>query len=342
MEHLGEVIPLFPGIRIRPEGPTFKDLADLWLKSRGSKMACPQNVIRHVNHLERLWDLTEGELRPRAIAKALAELMETLGPSTVNKVRGTGRQIIKDAILNEDWSGTNPFDVIDRLQETKAIHRNISLEEARALLPHLAMYRRREALFMLYLGPRPGEMRGLKKADVDFARGTILIRRSNGRNRTKTGKEREVPIPDGLWPYLEDAVRSSACEYVFPERGGDHAQRADSKLARVLREPLRKAGLVTGYRLSCRRKGCGYSDERPTAEKPPCPKCGFRLLPVGLPIKVRFYDLRHSAATLHTQAGANPLAVQMALGHAPESLTQSLYTHLTVEDVRRELNKLQI
>ena len=152
-----------------------------------------------------------------------------------------------------------------------------------------------------------------------------------------------MPIPEGLWPTLEEALADAPkdCHLVFPRTNG-RRQREDAKLSRALQTALGRAGLVTGYEFVCRRQGCGYREESQTNEPRDCPKCDFTLWEIPLPIPVRFYDLRHSAATLHREAGADPLAIQLVLGHAPENLTDSVYTHLSMDYLRREINKLKI
>lgn len=346
MEPRDNVIPFPGGSRSRPGIPTFFDLAQEWLRTEGARMAEPANERRHVDHLRALWHHTEGELRPRHVKEALHALLRpggTLGPSTVNKIMSTGRRIIREAALNDRWTSPNPFEVVKRLRQAKAHHRTLRLAECRALLPHLRVDRRREALTMLYLGMRPGELKALRRIDVNLVEGEILIRRSNARDRTKTGKERLVPIPVGLRPALDEALADSpaGCELVFPAPSG-RRQRADMKLSRMLRDGIRKAGLVTGYRYCCRRKGCGHREERRELEALRCPRCRMVLWAHGVPRHVRWYDLRHSAATLHREAGCDPLVIQLVLGHAAENLTDSVYTHLAPDYVRHQLNKLFI
>ena len=48
----------------------------------------------------------------------------------------------------------------------------------------------------------------------------------------------------------------------------------------------------------------------------------------GLP-RVRFHDLRHTAATLLLEAGAHPRVVAERLGHATPSLVMNIYGHAT-------------
>jgi integrase len=48
----------------------------------------------------------------------------------------------------------------------------------------------------------------------------------------------------------------------------------------------------------------------------------------GLPKNTRFYDLRHTCATLLLRQGVNPKFVQELLGHADISLTLNVYSHV--------------
>ncbi len=51
------------------------------------------------------------------------------------------------------------------------------------------------------------------------------------------------------------------------------------------------------------------------------------LAAAGLP-KIRFHDLRHSAATLLLTQGIHPKIVQERLGHANISVTVDIYSHV--------------
>jgi len=48
----------------------------------------------------------------------------------------------------------------------------------------------------------------------------------------------------------------------------------------------------------------------------------------GLP-RLRFHDLRHTAATHLLEAGINPKVVSETLGHSSVSITLALYSHVT-------------
>jgi integrase len=54
----------------------------------------------------------------------------------------------------------------------------------------------------------------------------------------------------------------------------------------------------------------------------------------GLP-RIRFHDLRHTAATLWFQKGLNPKVVQEVLGHSRVNITLDIYSHM-VPDMQLE------
>jgi integrase len=326
-----------------PRGEPFRVLAQRWLETEGKRLVCPDNEARHIKHMKPLWKLREGELTPRRIKEAFFSLLRAnggrLSPATVNKLRSTGRRVVRDAQENGEWLSLNPFEVVRRQREEETPHLVLNLVQVPRVFIRLREDRRREAMFMLVFGCRPGELKGLRKQDIDRRNKTITFRRSNGRDSTKTGKVRVVPVPHGMWTLIREAIHASRCEYLFPKSGGEGRQRADTKLSRTLRTALARARIVTGYRYTCRRKGCGIIQEDGTFDGRRCPKCGFKMWRWPLGIPMRWYELRHSAATLHEQAGCALPVIQRALGHSMRSTTRR-YLHPSDEYVRRELGKL--
>ena len=60
----------------------------------------------------------------------------------------------------------------------------------------------------------------------------------------------------------------------------------------------------------------------------------------GLPEDLRYYDLRHTAATLMIASGANIKVVQRQMGHRTASLTLDVYGHLLPEDLDAVADRL--
>ena len=191
----------------------------------------------------------------------------------------------------------------------------------------------------IYTGLRKGELLGLRKSDVDLVGRLISVRRSYARDTTKGGHAEAVPIASELVPYLQEAIRRSPSDLVFPNEDGSMLS-DESSLQELLRTALGRAGIVTGYNHVCRRKGCGHSEQVADAELRHCPKCQMKLWPRALVRKIRFHDLRHTTASLLMMAGANPAAVQRILRHSDPRITTEVYGHLAPEYLRREIDLL--
>jgi len=65
----------------------------------------------------------------------------------------------------------------------------------------------------------------------------------------------------------------------------------------------------------------------------------MRLWVSPLPRKLRFYDLRHTHATLLRKAGVDLGAVQRALGHSSPEITAAVYDHSDLEDYREHVER---
>jgi integrase len=57
--------------------------------------------------------------------------------------------------------------------------------------------------------------------------------------------------------------------------------------------------------------------------------------------KIRFHDLRHSAATILKMGGVPDEAIQKLLGDASVRTTQEIYMHLTRDGERRAADKME-
>ncbi len=53
-----------------------------------------------------------------------------------------------------------------------------------------------------------------------------------------------------------------------------------------------------------------------------------------------FHSLRHTFGTLLAQSGVSPQEAQRLMRHSTINLTMNLYTHLTIQDKARAINKL--
>jgi integrase len=210
----------------------------------------------------------------------------------------------------------NPAADVDKVRQPRREMQALGADEAKRFLAAIEGTRD-EALFKmaLFTGMRPGEYLGLKWQDIDMKKGAITVQRtlvktSEGYhfNEPKTGRSRRtVPIP----PSVVEALRRHKSEQL--------QQRLK------LRSAWEQPDLVFTNELG------GFVERQNLLHRQ------FRkaLKAAGLPVTLRLYDLRHTAATLLLAAGVHPKVASERLGHASITMTLDTYSHL-MPDMQRE------
>ncbi|MDP9236359.1 MAG: site-specific integrase [Chloroflexota bacterium] len=206
-----------------------------------------------------------------------------------------------------------PRNVADLVDPPRMCRHDISTlgpEQAHVLLD-AAAGDRLEALYVLALttGMREGEILGLKWRDVDFAGRAVEVRGSLQR------------VPSGL---------------VLAEPKTDRSRRHIGLTETALVALRQHRALQATERL---RLGAAWRNELDFVfvdetgspiEATRFLRTSFKplLKAAGLP-KIRFHDLRHSAATLLLGRGIHPKIVSEMLGHSQIAITLDLYSHVT-------------
>jgi integrase len=271
----------------------------------------------------------------------LHEKAQHLSAQSVNHLRGYLGRAINWARRMGKWSGPNPVSDTKKRRLPKSLPDYLRPDEVGPVLAALPTRWRGLFATAIYTGMRKGELLGLRKTDVDLQRRLVAVARSYDRDTTKGGHADVLPIAAELVPYLEAAIDASPSDLVFPKPDGTMAGETLS-LEIVLRCALRRAGIVTSYRHSCRRQGCGHREEAADAILRRCPTCNMKLWPHGLVRPIRFHHLRHTTASLLMMAGANPAAVQRIMRHSDPRLTTEVYGHLAPGYLRSEIDRLQL
>ena len=196
-----------------------------------------------------------------------------------------------DMAVRMGWCSGNAASGLKAPKQPGRLPRALPPEQTALLLQatDAASERRNLALLavMYGCGLRVSEVVGLNLVDIDMGEAEILV-------RGKGGKERIVPVPDGVRKLLSD--------YLVPRMGhADYNQQA-LFLNRL------------GGRLSAR------SVQRMLKN---------RALATGADVSVTPHRLRHSFATHLLTGGVNLRAIQELLGHASLSTTER-YTHLDI------------
>ncbi len=271
------------------------------------------------------------ERHGRASARGLA-------PASVNHVRAYLRTAFNRARRAGVWTAPNPAADTEARKVPKRAYQTLAAEEVPAMLAHVPEDWRGFFAAAAYLALRKGECAGLLKTDAVLERGLLTVRASYDRDTTK-GKHADVlPIPPPLAPYVAAGLLTPG-PYLFPAPDGS-MRSPESDPERILRRALGRAGIVVGYEHRCRRcqaRGKPHVERHPDPAPRRCASCGMALWPVALPRRLRFQDLRHSAATILLRAGVDAHRVQRILRHASVTTTTGTYAHLLAEDLRPAL-----
>ena len=176
--------------------------------------------------------------------------------------------------------------------------------------------------FSLATGMRPGEVQALQWKDVDLERGTVAVRRSL------------VHLKQGRWEFGEPKTRQSRRTIPLPRSVTRQlaAHRADQAAFR-----LRLKGAYRDRDLVFANETGGPLDGQNLAYRTLKPI----LRAAGLSARFRWYDCRHTCATLLLAAGENPKVVSERLGHATVAFTLDRYAHVLPGMQERATNRLE-
>jgi integrase len=202
----------------------------------------------------------------------------------------------------------NPSDGVDRPRVPKYQIEPLTVEEARKFLDTAKeMEDPFYPLFVLAIstGMRAGELLGLEWEDVDLKNSRLsvrhtLINKTKTLAEPKTAKARRVIELTGL---AVDVLK-------------DHRKKqAETRLQESAWDSTYNLVFPTGIGTPFDHSHLTQRHFHPILEK-----AGLR--------KIRFHDLRHTAATLLLQAEEHPKVVQEMLGHSTISMTLDTYSHV--------------
>jgi integrase len=301
---------------------TFAELVKWWWDEYGSRLRSA-TILGTINkHLvPDLGTLLLTEVTPPRVEGLLVGKEKVLSPKTINTLRGFLLRMFNLAIRRGLWNGINPATRVERRKVPKRLPEYLRFEEVPRVLDALPPQLRPLFATAVYTGMRQGELLGLRKGDVDLEAGTITVARSYNHETTKGGHADMLPLADELRPFLEEVIKASPSQFVFPAGDGS-MQTKETALDKRLRAAMGRAGLVTGFIHRCRR--CHKQLLAATAEVGRCTgphptligqTCGMALWPKPVPRHVRFHDLRHTTATLLLKNGVPLATVQRILRH---------------------------
>jgi integrase len=254
-------------------------------------------------------DVALGDISRQLAREWVADLSVYLAPASVHKAVGVLRQVLAMAV-RENRLVMNPVDGVELPLVTAAEQRFLTLEQLHALAEAAGVYR--PLVYVLgACGLRFGEVAELRWRDVDLpglrlriARSVTLVDGVFEIGSPKSGKGRTVSLPAFVAELL---TRGETDALVFPDSEGGHMRGTN-----VRRRWWSQA--VAGAELFPRTIVDAAGEQSTVYD--------FKL-----------HELRHTAASLAIQAGANIKALQNMLGHESAGLTLDRYGHLYESDV---------
>lgn len=189
---------------------------------------------------------------------------------------------------------------------------------------------RDEALYVLAIttGMRQGEMLGLQWPDIDLEKAKLTIFRSLHRTKRRRDKDDPTSWFTFRQPKTPGSRRTIEIPPVTVEALRKHRERQD-ELRRFIGTAWQDQRLV-------------FTTRRGTPADTSNILHRFQkiLNHAGLP-KMRFYDLRHTHASLLIAEGVHPKKIAERLGHASIKLTMDLYGHLFEGSDRESADRMQ-
>lgn len=248
------------------------------------------------------------DLRIEQVERAYLDLLEAgVSVRNVRFVHAVLHRCLNDATKR----GITTFNAAHgaRLPKKKHIEMNILDEDQVLHLLIAAQGDRHDALYHLAIktGMRQGELLGLKWADLDWKKGIIRVRRQVQRvkgqgmvfmpPKTKSGY-RAIQLGEQA---LQKLREHRSKQEIKKALAADRWQDEDLIFPSSIGTPQSPSNLLKEFKV---------------------------LLEVsGLP-KIRFHDLRHTAASLMLNNGIPALVVSKVLGHSKPSTTLDIYGHL--------------
>ncbi|WP_457100669.1 tyrosine-type recombinase/integrase [Microbacterium sp. P5_E9] len=286
---------------------TIETLGPIWLEAKRASMKpssfAPVETAWRLR-VKPIWGRWEvADIRHTDVRAWVAKLTGELGATVTIRTFGVLASILDDAVY-DGRIASNPARMgrIGLPRKTRGRHGYLTHEEVMRLARHSGD-RALLVLLLAYTGIRWGEATALRVKDIDAAKGRLHIHANavevHGQihvGTTKSHKGRLVPVPAFLVEELLVATAGSSSDgLVFSARDGGFMRRT--------------------------RTSDGSKSWFKTA-----------LAKADLPL-MTIHDLRHTAASLAVQSGANVKTIQRMLGHTSAAMTLDVYSDLFEEDL---------
>lgn len=312
------------GLRAESSAITVQQYAAQWVTTYKSHLTqAPYNT--HVRILDRFCDLHGTKTLFEVTASHIQAFFNDLpgkSQSSINVARNTIKGLFRSALADRLILHDPCLSVVIP-KGSKGTHR--AIEDWERALIHTTEHRiRAGVLTMLYAGLRRGEAMALDiDRDVDFEHKLIHVRQAvrfvNGGKpqladpKTEAG-ERTVPLLDVLANALRakhGLLMSDVAGNIMSESAFDRAWQS----------------YITALEVQC--NGCPHRWYGKKKEHQALLAQAPDALPPWRSVSIRPHDLRHSFCTMLYENNIDLKTAMAWMGHADQSTTLKIYTHLT-------------
>lgn len=302
----------------------------LYKRKKSTVINYASYIQKHINPI--LGDYKLDEIEPAMIQFFVQDQLENgridrvggLSEKTVQEYRNMLFQALQKAI-EEGYITSNPCQFVQVKKTKEREMRTLTVEEEFQIEKEIDCQWRTVSLIPvllgLYGGMRIGEIAGLKIGDVDLQKRQIHISRALNRftiieekgrkselryGTTKNGKERTIPLNNDLYEALSTYITTMP----------SHLRKAENPL---------------------------FLSNKMTAMEPRTIGYHFQKLMKKLNIQdIHFHCLRHTFATRALEANMNIKVCSKILGHSSVQITSDIYTHVTFNQMMKEINKMSL
>jgi integrase len=287
------------------------------------------------------------KLTPFHVDHLIAEMEKHgLSPATIRQTRAILQAALKRA-LRYKLVTENVAALVDVPELNRAERTALTPDQARAFLESLRG-ERLEALYAtaVLLGLRQGELLGLRWQDVEWSRPGLMDSSSVSPGATRPSPRTPDPAEAGASAilHIEQTLGRFEGQYI-------KGKPKTSNSRRTLPVPAVLAALLSEWRTKQKAEFLKYG-ARPEHDLVFTTQGGNpingswlthdlyrRLESAGLP-RVRFHDLRHSAASLLLAEGFGMREVMLVLGHSTIAQSMDVYAHIPEETIRLKMQRL--
>jgi integrase len=238
--------------------------------------------------------------------KKVSLLMKKAGraPRTIQYAHAAIRMVLNHAKKTGYYHNENPVKHLSKSDKPKFDNKRLrffSHSEAEDLLS--ALYEKSKDLhdmtmLSLHCGLRAGEIFSLTWQNIDLKHKLISV------TRTKSGKDRTVPMTEAVYEMFNARNLKNKNELVFPDKKGGKRKQISNTFERIVEE------------------------------------LGFNENTAGRKDKLVFHSCRHSCASWLVQAGVPLLTVKEILGHSTIAMTER-YSHLAPDGTRAAIAAME-